>query len=72
MTFLFVLELSASNGGSLYTRYGTGDLQYSFSARRLSLGELGAAYFDRNYLSYYNPASWAGLTLTRFEAVISS
>lgn len=71
LTFLFVLELSASNGGSLYTRYGTGDLQYSFSARRLSLGELGAAYFDRNYLSYYNPASWAGLTLTRFEAGVN-
>ncbi len=71
LILLFTFEIAASTGGSLYTRYGIGDLQYSYSAKRLAMGELGAAYFDNNYLSYYNPASWAGLTLTRFEAGVN-
>lgn len=71
LVLFFAFELFASSGGSLYTRYGVGDMQFSYSAKRLAMGELGASYFDRNYLSYYNPASWAGLTLTRFEAGVN-
>lgn len=56
-----------AEGGSAYSRIGVGDLFYSFSARRLGMGELGTAVFDRDYLSNLNPASWSRLNMTRFE-----
>jgi len=57
-----------AGSGSVYSRYGFGDLRTSFSARRLGMGELGFALSDNDYLSALNPASWSGLRLTRFEA----
>lgn len=56
-----------SSGGSYYSRYGLGDFYYSYSARRLGLGELGIAASDYDFLNNLNPASWSRLRLTRFE-----
>lgn len=55
------------SGGSLYSRFGLGDLYFSFSARRMALGELGFASADADYLNYLNPAGWNKMRLSRFE-----
>lgn len=58
------------SGGSIYSRFGLGDYYFSFSARRLALGELGIATSDIDYLNYLNPASWNKMRLSRFETGI--
>ena len=60
-------DFLAQEGGSYYTRYGLGDFYYSYTARRLGMGELGIAASDRDFLSSLNPASWNQMRLTRFE-----
>ncbi len=67
---LFAGQLFAQ-GGSVYTRFGIGDLRTPFSARRFSMGELGIALSDRDYLSFMNPAGLNELNLTRFETGIA-
>lgn len=66
---LFLLALSSQifASGNIYSRYGIGDLHFSYSARRLAMGELGIATRDFDYLNSLNPASWTQLRLTRFE-----
>lgn len=69
--FLLLLIITSTEifagGGSVYTRYGIGDLRMSFSARRFAMGELGVALSDKDYLNYLNPAGWNEMRLTRFE-----
>ncbi|MBM4170376.1 MAG: hypothetical protein FJ214_00725 [Ignavibacteria bacterium] len=68
---LFLILISAAeifpSGGSLYSRHGLGDLYFSYTARRMGLGELGIASLDYDFLNNVNPASWSSLRLTRFE-----
>ncbi len=55
-----------AQGGSIYSRYGIGDLIHSASARRAGFGGLGSAVIDKDYVDGYNPASWSNLYFTRF------
>lgn len=71
LIFILPFEILPS-GGSIYSRFGLGDFYYSFSARRLALGELGIAATDIDYLNYINPASWNKMRLSRFETGILS
>lgn len=71
LIILLPIEILPS-GGSIYSRFGLGDFYYSFSARRLALGELGIAATDIDYLNYLNPASWNKMRLARFETGIIS
>lgn len=69
---IFIILLVATypllaGGGSLYTRFGLGDLNSPFSARRFGMGELGIALSDKDYLSFLNPAGLNEMRLTRFE-----
>jgi len=59
-----------ASGGSIYSRFGLGDFYYSYSARRMGMGELGIASIDYDYLNFLNPASWSKLRLTRVETGI--
>ncbi|MGK9477178.1 hypothetical protein [Melioribacter sp. OK-6-Me] len=59
--------ISHASGGSVYSRFGIGDLFFSYDARRMSIGELGIALKDIDYLSSINPAGWSALKFTRFE-----
>ena len=71
--FLLLLFISMplfAGGGSLYTRFGIGDLRLSYSARTFGLGELGIALSDKDFINSINPASWNNLRLTRFETGI--
>ncbi len=59
-----------AQSNSIYSRYGIGDLVYSSSARKFAMSDGGNTLFDTENLSYSNPASWSGLTMTRFETGI--
>lgn len=56
-----------SQSSSTYTRYGIGDMNYTYSARSLSLGKTGVGMLNSNFVESLNPASWADIKLTRFE-----
>lgn len=56
-----------ATGGSVYTRYGLGDLIFLNSARNLGLGSIGFASANGNYINSINPAAWNKIILTRFE-----
>ncbi|MFA6979079.1 MAG: hypothetical protein WC209_07110 [Ignavibacteriaceae bacterium] len=63
---LFSLPLFAQVN-SPYSRYGIGDLEYSYSARRAGMGGLGVAMDDNAFISMLNPAAWHSINLTRVE-----
>ncbi len=69
--YLFVLILlsgiSFAQKTSTYSRYGIGDIYYSYSARTLSMGHTGTAMINSDYVEILNPASWAYLSRVRFE-----
>jgi hypothetical protein len=67
MAALLITTEVFSSGGSLYTRFGLGDVYYDFSARRMGMGGLGIALSDKDYLNYLNPAGLTDLRLVRFE-----
>jgi hypothetical protein len=56
-----------SQSSSTYTRYGIGDINYTYSARSLGLGQTGVATLNQGFVELLNPASWASLQLTRIE-----
>jgi hypothetical protein len=56
-----------SQSSSTYTRYGIGDISYTYSARSLGLAQTGVATLNQGFVEILNPASWAALQLTRIE-----
>ena len=70
ITFFLTFEIFAT-GGSIYTRYGLGDLTFGNSARKHALGSIGTSILNQNYINPYNPASLTSLKETRFESGLS-
>lgn len=64
---VFISSDLFAGGGSVYTRYGVGDLKFSQTARRLAFGEGGIALADYDYMNNLNPASIYQIKMTRFE-----
>ncbi|MFA8341545.1 MAG: hypothetical protein ACEPO8_01120 [Rhodothermaceae bacterium] len=64
--------LSAEGGGSIYSRYGAGDVIHYFSARQLGLGAIGVASNQSDYVNFVNPASLSNLKVVRFEAGLNA
>ena len=64
---LLLTNLSVAQRTSTYTRYGVGDIYYSYSARTLSMGHSGTAMINSDYVEVLNPASWSSLSKVRFE-----
>lgn len=54
------------NGGSLYSIFGLGDLDYSVSTRTDGMGVLGLSLMG-NYSNSLNPAAWTRMLSTRFS-----
>jgi hypothetical protein len=52
---------------SVYTRFGLGDVQFSYSGRRLGMGQMGTSVSDEDFISTLNPAGWNKLKMTRIE-----
>lgn len=63
----FAVQMFAGGGGSVYSRYGIGDLAYGYSARGIALGSMNFADMSMNYTSVSNPATWKKINLTRME-----
>lgn len=67
---LFLFNFSEAQVTSVYSRYGVGDIDYSYSARRLGFGELGFSLHDFDHLNIANPASISTLRMTRLETAV--
>ena len=68
LLFLILMSgISFAQKTSTYSRYGVGDIYYSYSARTLSMGHTGAAIISSDYVEIINPASWSNLSRVRFE-----
>lgn len=70
---LFFVILSLVNcdlfaqSSSSYTRFGLGDVDYSYSVRRMGMGQLGTSVADVDFISIINPASLYKIGKTRIE-----
>ncbi len=61
-----------AQGGSVYTRFGLGDLYLLSSARNLSLGGVGTSLGTKKFVNTHNPATWSSITDTKFSASLLS
>lgn len=57
-----------SNDGSLYSRFGIGELQSFGSSQIQAMGNSGFALHSLNYANLTNPGTWADQVLTRASA----
>jgi hypothetical protein len=62
-----LIQIAVAQQGSVYTRFGLGDVQSAYSARRLGMGQLGASVADEDFIGTLNPAGWNLLKMTRVE-----
>lgn len=70
---IIIISFSLVNAqsSSSYSRYGIGDLKYSFSTRYHALGQLGVSLQDKYHISTINPASWTNFDRTKIEFALS-
>jgi hypothetical protein len=65
--FLIITSSVFGQANSSYTRFGIGDIQYTFSARRLGMGGVNISIADPDFININNPATIYRLASTRFE-----
>jgi len=65
--FLPLISFS-TGGGSPYSRLGLGDLRYFGGTAAIGMANTGIAIVRPNEISALNPAAWAGIHRTRFDA----
>ncbi|MDP2208073.1 MAG: hypothetical protein Q8K98_04765 [Bacteroidota bacterium] len=61
-------QLIAGTGGSTYSRYGIGDLQYHSNATTRGMGGTAIANLSPFTSNRLNPAGWTQINRTRFSA----
>ncbi len=66
LLLLPVGALAAGNGGSIYSRFGIGDLRYGYSAQSLGMAETGLSIRSMSNIDQTNPASWSSINRTRW------
>ena len=66
-SLIALMQTAVAQQGSVYTRYGFGDIQSSYSARRLGMAQLGTSVADEDFIGTLNPAGWNLLKMTRVE-----
>ncbi len=62
-------QIIDKNGGSLYSIFGIGELNYSTSTRTDGMGIMGIALYGK-YSNSVNPATWTQIPNTRFTTKI--
>ena len=67
ISLITLIQTAVAQQGSIYTRYGLGDVQSTYSARRLGMGQLGTSVADEDFIGTLNPAGWNLLKMTRVE-----
>jgi hypothetical protein len=65
--FLILSPLYFGQNSSSYSRLGLGDVEYTYSARRAGMGDLGVSVADADFINTLNPAGWYKLNDTRIE-----
>lgn len=65
--FFLINHNSFSQSSSPYSRFGIGDIEYSYSIRRMGMGHQGISLADADFISVLNPASLYRLGKTRIE-----
>ncbi len=70
--FVFLSINIFASGGSIYSRFGKGDVSNFYFARQMAIGGGGASLIGSNNIFVYNPASIAGIKLTRVETGLRS
>ncbi|NUN69998.1 MAG: hypothetical protein HUU02_09840 [Bacteroidetes bacterium] len=70
LTFLFLIAVStaAAGTGSLYSRYGVGDVNAFLSGKNIGMGNAGIALFGETHINLSNPASIANITRSILSA----
>ncbi len=63
-----VVSAQGKDDGSLYSRYGLGELHTFASSRAQALGGGGTALYSYDYLNFGNPAAWSRQALVRVAA----
>ncbi len=66
ISLLLLSSIILASGGSVYTRYGIGNLILSSSARDVGMANSGIAFSQHDNIGLLNPASWHAVELTRF------
>ncbi|MCK9279119.1 MAG: hypothetical protein M0P71_00620 [Melioribacteraceae bacterium] len=61
-------SVNAFAQGSVYSKFGLGEVRSNMFARSLGLGSQGIGFYDNDYLSVVNPASLFKIRLARFES----
>jgi hypothetical protein len=64
------IQVIKKNGGSVYSVFGIGDINYSESGRSDAMGILGIGLMG-NYTNSLNPATWTGSVNTRFSTIFN-
>ncbi len=68
LTLFSLNQLIAGTGGSIYSRYGIGDLQYHSNATTRGIGGTAIANLSPFVSNRLNPAGWTQINRTRFSA----
>lgn len=71
ISLLLLSSLVLASGGSIYTRFGIGDILLYNSAREMGLGGTGIAHGKHDYIGTLNPAAWSKIELTRLSAGVN-
>jgi len=69
--FIIIASFTNAQSSSPYSRYGIGDLKYSFSTRYQGLGQLGVSLQNKFHISTINPAAWSNFDRTKIEFALS-
>ncbi|MBK7106429.1 MAG: hypothetical protein IPH62_14205 [Ignavibacteriae bacterium] len=62
---ILISQITFASGGTIYTRYGVGDLFHYNSAGKLSLGGIGTALVNENLINLNNPSTWNSINSTK-------
>ncbi len=65
LSLLICTAAQAGNGGSGYSIYGIGDLQYYSSSRAMGMGGSGLAVLSSGEIDRNNPALWSSINRVR-------
>ncbi len=68
---LFLAEPLMAAGGSLYSRFGVGDVQYIVSPQAVGMGGAGLAAGSKRYINLQNPALLGVIDQTRIMGQVS-
>ncbi len=59
-------SLDAGTGGSGFSRYGLGDLQYNRSTAAIGMGGTGISIVNPTHINRLTPAGWTNISHTRY------